>query len=118
MSFSDSYSIPEVDVETLAHRLQEDLGALRLIDVREVQEIEIAQVPGFTHLPLSDFSTWSRRLLDEWALEDEIWVICHHGMRSAQVCAWLSQQGYQNVKNVVGGIDAYSLRVDQTIPRY
>lgn len=118
MSFANSYSIPEVDVQVLADRLQDDLGGLRLVDVREKQEIEVAQVPGFTHLPLSDFAIWSARILDEWAVTDEIWVICHHGMRSAQVCAWLSQQGYQNVKNVEGGIDAYSLRVDQRVPRY
>jgi rhodanese-related sulfurtransferase len=44
--------------------------------------------------------------------------MCHHGMRSAQMCQWLTQQGFTNVKNIVGGIDAYSVGVDSSIPRY
>ncbi|MDW8452067.1 MAG: hypothetical protein RML39_01250 [Oscillatoriaceae cyanobacterium SKYGB_i_bin93] len=45
-------------------------------------------------------------------------VLCHHGIRSAYMCKWLSQQGFTNVKNVVGGIDAYALAVDPKVPRY
>jgi rhodanese-related sulfurtransferase len=45
-------------------------------------------------------------------------VICHHGIRSAQLCQWLAMKGFSNVQNVMGGIDAYSRMVDPTINRY
>jgi rhodanese-related sulfurtransferase len=48
----------------------------------------------------------------------ETLVICHHGIRSLQMCQWLQSQGFTNVKNINGGIDAYSLLVDSNIPRY
>jgi rhodanese-related sulfurtransferase len=44
--------------------------------------------------------------------------ICHHGARSAQVVAFLRRQGCQRVYNLAGGLDAWSLRVDPTVPRY
>jgi rhodanese-related sulfurtransferase len=44
--------------------------------------------------------------------------MCHHGIRSAQMCQWLMNQGFTNVKNVAGGIDAYSILVDHSIPQY
>ncbi|MEO0377612.1 MAG: rhodanese-related sulfurtransferase, partial [Cyanobacteria bacterium P01_A01_bin.17] len=42
----------------------------------------------------------------------------HHGLRSAQMCQWLMRQGFTDVKNVAGGIDAYTRKVDPTLPRY
>ncbi|MHC5832212.1 MAG: rhodanese-like domain-containing protein, partial [Nostoc sp.] len=42
----------------------------------------------------------------------------HHGIRSAQMCQWLIAQGFTNVQNISGGIDAYSLLVDPSIPQY
>ncbi|MFQ5435920.1 MAG: rhodanese-like domain-containing protein, partial [Anaerolineae bacterium] len=50
--------------------------------------------------------------------DTEIVVMCHHGIRSAQVVAWLRQQGWTNVWNMTGGIDAYATAVDPTIGRY
>jgi adenylyltransferase/sulfurtransferase len=48
----------------------------------------------------------------------EIIAICHHGMRSADATNFLLQQGFASVKNLVGGIDAWSVQVDGTVPRY
>jgi rhodanese-related sulfurtransferase len=45
-------------------------------------------------------------------------VHCHHGGRSARVTSWLRQQGFANVQNMTGGIDAWSLEVDPQVPRY
>jgi rhodanese-related sulfurtransferase len=47
-----------------------------------------------------------------------ILCICHHGVRSAQVVAFLEQAGYGSVYNLAGGIDAWSARVDPAVPRY
>jgi rhodanese-related sulfurtransferase len=45
-------------------------------------------------------------------------VMCHHGIRSLHLCQWLEAQGFTDVYNVSGGIDAYAVRVDTSLPRY
>ena len=45
-------------------------------------------------------------------------VYCHHGPRSSQVVMYLRQQGFERVTNLGGGIDAWSLRIDPSVPRY
>jgi len=45
-------------------------------------------------------------------------VLCHHGVRSAQVTGWLAQQGWTNIKSVRGGIDAYARQIDQAVGFY
>ena len=113
-----SNSIPEIDVSQLAVRLAEGDRDLQLIDVREKNEVAIAQISGFDIYPLSEFDLWSEKILNELKPEAETIVMCHHGMRSAQLCQWLAMRGFSNVQNVIGGIDAYSRFVDSTISRY
>lgn len=110
--------LPQISVEELAERMAERDRALQLIDVREPQEIAIAYVEGFEVLPLSEFAEWSAQVATRFDPEVETLVMCHHGVRSAQMCYWLRTQGFSNVKNIVGGIDAYSTRVDPQIPQY
>jgi len=50
--------------------------------------------------------------------EDHIVVVCHHGVRSMNVTAWLRQQGFEKAQSMRGGIDAWSRRVDGTLPTY
>jgi rhodanese-related sulfurtransferase len=114
----NSPQFEEVTVETFAQRFAENRQTLQCLDVRESQELAIASVPGFQHYPLSGFAEWSITLGTQLNPEAETYVLCHHGMRSAQMCQWLIQQGFTNVKNVAGGIDAYAIRVDPSIPRY
>ena len=87
---------------------------LLLVDVREPEEYELARVEGARLLPLSLFNDWAPTL----DRERETVFICHHGIRSAQVCAFLARQGFENVYNLAGGIDRWSLEVDPAIPRY
>lgn len=111
--------IPSISVEDLGQRLLErGQEALQLIDVREPAEAEIAAVPGFTLLPLSQHADWSTTIHQQFDANRETIVMCHHGMRSAQMCQWLIDQGFTQVHNLVGGIDAYAQRVDPQIPRY
>jgi rhodanese-related sulfurtransferase len=56
--------------------------------------------------------------LDELAEVQPIVCICHHGMRSAQVVAFLQRQGHAQVYNLAGGVDAWSAQVDPAVPRY
>lgn len=113
-----SSALPETDVETLAEKLAANPGAIQLIDVREPHEIEVASVPHFVNLPLSQFPAWSGSIHTQFDNEAETIVMCHLGMRSAQMCQWLIGQGFTNVKNLSGGIDAYSRRIDATVPIY
>jgi len=113
-------SIPSISVDELAQLLtQNDPDRpLQLIDVREPSEVKQAFIKGFEVFPLSYFEQWSTYLTTEYNPEIETFVLCHHGVRSAQMCQWLRNQGFSNVKNIEGGIDAYSLLVDSSIPRY
>jgi len=114
-----SHSIEQISVEELDQRLRtQSMPALQLIDVRESEEVAIASIANFDVLPLSQFARWADTILVRFDPHVETLVMCHHGIRSAQMCQWLQQQGFTNVKNVAGGIDAYSLAVDSTIPRY
>jgi rhodanese-related sulfurtransferase len=110
--------ITQISVEELAIRLSDRESPLQLIDVRERHEIEIAYVERFEVFSLSQFEQWSNQIKTNFDPEVETAVMCHHGVRSAQMCQWLQQNGFTNVKNVAGGIDAYSLLVDPSIPRY
>ena len=112
-------SLIETDVETLAQRLAaDDLDSLQLIDVREPHELEMASIPQFINLPLSQFPTWSDGIGKQLDPTVETVVMCHLGMRSAQMCRWLMNQGFTNVKNLAGGIDAYSRQIDPSVPLY
>lgn len=87
---------------------------VRLIDVREPEEFALARVEGAELLPLSKFQEWASTL----EAEEEIVVMCHHGIRSAQVCAYLAGQGFTKMVNLAGGIERWSAEVDRSVPRY
>ena len=98
-------------------QLAERLNAgekLRFIDVREPQEFEIARLENAELLPLSRFNEW----IDTLDAAEEIVVMCHHGIRSANVCMFLVRNGFEKVFNLDGGIDLWSFEVDENIPRY
>ena len=87
---------------------------LVLVDVREEWEYSLAKLDGSILIPLGTLPQSLTRL----TRDSEIIAICHHGMRSADATNFLLQQGFPNVKNLVGGIDAWSTLVDGTVPRY
>ena len=87
---------------------------LVLVDVREEWEYSLARVDGSILIPLGTLP----QSLAQLNRDSEIIAICHHGMRSADATNFLLQQGFPKVKNLVGGIDAWSTQVDGTVPRY
>jgi len=87
---------------------------LCLLDVREEWENSLAKLEGSVLIPLGTLP----QALDKLDRNSEIIAYCHHGMRSADAAGFLLQQGFSKVKNLVGGIDAWSLQVDSTVPRY
>lgn len=110
--------IPQMTVEQLAQRLEGSPERVQLLDVREPAEVQIAFIEGFANLPLSEFAQWSEQITTQLDPHAETLVLCHHGIRSAHMCQWLIAQGFTNVKNIVGGIDAFSQIVDPSLPRY
>ncbi|MBD2305178.1 rhodanese-related sulfurtransferase [Chroococcidiopsis sp. FACHB-1243] len=109
----------QISVEELAQMLSSDAREqLQLIDVREPDEVAIAYIDGFEVLPLSQFADWADSIPTRFDPQAKTIVMCHHGIRSAQMCQWLSRQGFTNLRNLAGGIDAYSAAIDPSIPRY
>lgn len=101
----------ETDVATAAR--QQAAGAL-LLDVREPFEVALCAVPGSRHVPMRQIP----ESLSELPRDQPILVLCHHGGRSLRVTQYLRANGFTQVTNVAGGIDAWAEQVDQTIPRY
>ncbi len=87
----------------------------RLIDVRETDEWALNRIPQAELIPLSEFQ---KRATEELAPDEDIVLYCHHGMRSGRAQGWLKTQGYTNVSNLTGGIDAWATQVDPTMKRY
>ncbi len=86
-----------------------------LLDVREPWEFETAHMDGAKLLPMGDIPSRAHQELDP---EDHIVVVCHHGVRSMNVTAWLRQQGFEKAQSMRGGIDAWSRVVDGNVPVY
>ncbi|MBI1860131.1 MAG: hypothetical protein HYR96_04335 [Deltaproteobacteria bacterium] len=84
-----------------------------VLDVRELEEWNFSNIGG-KHIPLGDLPT----RVGELNPNDEIAVLCHHGVRSAHAVGFLRQSGFTNVQNIQGGIEAWSLTVDSSVPRY
>ena len=108
----------EITVKELAAKIAAGGDGLQLVDVREVGELEIASIEGCLNVPLCEYEFWQTDIHTQLEREAETLVLCHHGMRSAQMCHWLMSQGFTNVKNISGGIDAYSIQVDHSIVQY
>lgn len=114
------FGVPEISVVDIARRLAAGEQFL-LLDVREPYELPYASLgDAATLVPMSELATLHLAALPEAALdkEAEIIVMCHHGSRSAQVAAWLRAQGWSNVWNLTGGIDAYAREVDRAVGLY
>ncbi|MDJ0736482.1 MAG: rhodanese-like domain-containing protein [Nostocaceae cyanobacterium] len=118
MSSQPFTPIIQISVEEVAQRLSDGDSNMQLVDVREPQELEMARIESFVNFPLSQFAQWAEQIHTHLDSQAETLVLCHHGIRSAQMCQWLLAQGFTNVKNISGGIDAYSALVDPTIPQY
>lgn len=110
--------LPTISVTQLAELMADPPQDLQLIDVREPEEVAIAAIPGFEVLSLSQSAQWAEQISQRLNPAAPTYVLCHHGMRSAQMCQWLRSQGFEHVTNISGGIEAYAVQVDGTIPRY
>jgi adenylyltransferase/sulfurtransferase len=85
-----------------------------LIDVREPHEYQICSIPGAKLIPLGEVP----KRLDELDKNADIVIHCKSGMRSARACGILKAAGFEHVRNMKGGILAWSDQVDPSVPKY
>jgi rhodanese-related sulfurtransferase len=103
--------LEEISPAELKQRL--DRGErLVILDVRQPGEVAIAPFPGSVHIPMGEIE------LSALDPEAETVVVCHHGIRSAQVAMYLAHTGFRRVLNLAGGTEAWALSVDPTMRRY
>jgi rhodanese-related sulfurtransferase len=95
--------------------LRQDGSDVVVVDVREPWEIEAASLVNTVNIPMNDIPARFREQLDP---QKHIVVVCHHGVRSWNVTAWLRQQGYDKVQSLRGGIDRWARQIDPRIPVY
>lgn len=116
---ANPFGVPSMSVQELAAKRDAN-DPFILLDVREARELEQASIEGAIHAPLSDLSARQFEALPAAVRDDKdaaVAVLCRSGGRSAQVTAWLRAEGWTNVINVDGGIDAYASEVDPTVWR-
>jgi len=87
-----------------------------VLDVRRLPEWNAARIEGATLIPLNELDARAGEIA-AWK-DKPIVVHCHHGVRSMNGTAILRKQGFTNVHSMAGGIDAWSLIVDPSVPRY
>ncbi len=97
----------------LSSRLKENPG-LRLIDVREPHEREISNLEGSELIPLGQFAA----RLNELDSAEELILFCKAGTRSTRALEILASAGFKKVKNLKGGINAWAIDVDPSLPIY
>ena len=90
---------------------------LVLIDVREPNEFAITLIEGAALIPMRSIPE-SLQDLETKADDNTLIVFCHHGVRSLNVVNWLRNQGVTACQSMAGGIDAWSIVVDPSVPRY
>ena len=111
---SNEYPI-EIDVQSVKE-LQDSDESFLLLDVRQDEEYATAKIDGSLLIPMGELG----QRLDELEpyRDQRIVVHCHHGGRSMQVTEALRSRGFDQVQNMAGGIDAWSLQIDSSVPRY
>jgi len=104
---------PEYTVQEVAAQLASPEPP-RLLDVRERAEWELV------HLQAGQLVTDDllEEILSDWPPETPIICYCHHGIRSLNAAVFLQQKGFRNAGSMRGGIDAWSLEIDPSLPRY
>ena len=86
----------------------------QLVDVREPWEYRICRIEGSLSVPMQSIPA----RLAELDPERSVVCVCHHGGRSQQVAMFLSRQGFADVYNLAGGVDAWARQVDTAMPTY
>lgn len=107
-------------MDTIEISVQDTLALLNeapttpLIDVREDFEREIVLLPNSLQLT----EELAEDMIKNWQRDQLMVFYCHHGWRSRSAAEYFLQQGFTQVRNMTGGIDAWSRQIDPELPRY
>ena len=107
-------SFREISATELHNHLQTSEANPLLLDVREPWEFEKCKLENSQLIPMRQVPS----VLNELDPDKEIIVICHHGIRSRSVAAYLANNQFSNVINLTGGIDAWAKLVDLSMKTY
>ena len=109
-------SIQQLSVQTFSELWQtnNDDKKIVLVDVREPWEISFANISGSLNIPMNQIPD----RLKELPKESHLVIMCHHGGRSQSVAQYLSHNGFENISNLSGGINAWSTLIDSNIATY
>jgi rhodanese-related sulfurtransferase len=99
---------------TEASILRDDNEDVVFLDVRENSELTICRIDGALHIPMGEIPERAQAL----PLDRPLVVFCHHGMRSMNVVNYLESRGFENAINMGGGIHAWSVEIDASVPCY
>ena len=110
----DSMHPDEVTVQELKQALDNPKLGIKVIDVREANEHQIARIEGVTLFPLSQLAQRASELNPE----QPYYIHCKMGGRSMKALEFLRQQGFKSLKSVRGGITAWSNEIDPSVPKY
>jgi molybdopterin/thiamine biosynthesis adenylyltransferase/rhodanese-related sulfurtransferase len=111
--FAAPEDVPVISVRELKAKMESGEPPV-LIDVREPYEYEIARIDGSRLIPLGEL----QKHLDELPRTGTLVMQCHSGGRSEHAARMLQEAGFENVFNLEGGIDAWSVEVNPAVPRY
>ncbi len=111
---ADNGDPDEVTVQDMKKALDDPKLGIKMIDVREAFEYEIAKVEGVPLLPMSELQS----RFTELDPNTQYYLLCKVGARSHSAMEFLREQGFKYVKNVKGGINAWSAEIDRNVPRY
>ena len=106
-------TVKKLSPRELKNKIQQH-EKLFLLDVREPQEYQYCRIVNSVLIPLNQIP----QRMGELDKNQEIVVICHHGMRSEQAANYLVKSGFKNISNLTGGIDAWSSACDSSVARY
>jgi rhodanese-related sulfurtransferase len=106
--------VPEISPAAFRERWQLGTADVILLDVREPEELALASIAEAMHIPMNQVP----QRLDKLDRARPVVVMCHSGRRSRQVAEYLIANGFDNVFNLEGGIDAWSRQVQPSLPRY
>ncbi len=104
----------QMTVRVLQERLAQPGAKPVLLDVREGWELNICALPGALHIPMGQIPTRTGELDPE----QELVLVCHHGVRSLRVAYFLASRGFSKLYNLQGGVDAWAREIDPAMQTY
>ena len=107
--------VREITVDELARSIERGEKPL-LVDVRQPWEHELSRLPESLLVPLPELPQRAGEIRPGQG--QQVVCYCHHGVRSLHAADFLNRLGISDVVSLAGGIDAWSLQIDPSVPRY